>query len=486
MIEIQYKIHDKFAVEFKQRFLVRRKVQKNIFAVNTWFFVPNSLDINPQTYGKDQFYRDVKSNVRMITPVYILRDLAEEKAVPFRFLEQSFHDVASSPLRKNASEYIYQIKMVSAIIQSALRDHSKMIFRDQTTDNTAWLCSQYVESSKVIMTRYRNLKSIITVPTVSDELQDHYRFGDEAISQVVLFYALRILKFLKEKNKYQEEEQRIHDLVIAEYAYRRKAGYSVLDSRDRNNNRDPVFRYGLLKKYTDSDLFVTLKKKRDGVAIEQIYYSIAAGVAMIFATVVAFIFQRRFGSVSIPLFVALVISYMLKDRIKELMRYYFAHKRKFKYFDHKAVVRIKDEEIGWIKEGMDFISPGKVPQEVMNLRNKNNLMGSEFAILDEKIILYRKLVNIDSHKLAENNMYQIRGINDIVRFHVNRYTQKMDNPEIPLLKIDEDTGDLVTLNCAKTYFLHIVMQVQSEGKSSFHAYKVIISRKGIQEITFLE
>ncbi len=270
--------------------------------------------------------------------------------------------------------------MVSAIIQSALRDHSKMIFRDQTTDNTAWLCSQYVESSKVIMTRYRNLKSIITVPTVSDELQDHYRFGDEAISQVVLFYALRILKFLKEKNKYQEEEQRIHDLVIAEYAYRRKAGYSVLDSRDRNNNRDPVFRYGLLKKYTDSDLFVTLKKKRDGVAIEQIYYSIAAGVAMIFATVVAFIFQRRFGSVSIPLFVALVISYMLKDRIKELMRYYFAHKRKFKYFDHKAVVRIKDEEIGWIKEGMDFISPGKVPQEVMNLRNKNNLMGSEFAI----------------------------------------------------------------------------------------------------------
>lgn len=238
MIEIQYKIHDKFAVEFKQRFLVRRKVQKNIFAVNTWFFVPNSLDINPQTYGKDQFYRDVKSNVRMITPVYILRDLAEEKAVPFRFLEQSFHDVASSPLRKNASEYIYQIKMVSAIIQSALRDHSKMIFRDQTTDNTAWLCSQYVESSKVIMTRYRNLKSIITVPTVSDELQDHYRFGDEAISQVVLFYALRILKFLKEKSKYQEEEQRIHDLVIAEYAYRRKAGYSVLDSRDRNNNRD--------------------------------------------------------------------------------------------------------------------------------------------------------------------------------------------------------------------------------------------------------
>ena len=80
MVEIQYKIHDEFAVEFKQRFLVRRKVQKNVFVLNTWFFIPNSLDINPQTYGKDQFYRDVKSNVRMITPVYILRDLAEKDA----------------------------------------------------------------------------------------------------------------------------------------------------------------------------------------------------------------------------------------------------------------------------------------------------------------------------------------------------------------------------------------------------------------------
>ena len=62
----------------------------------------------------------------------------------------------------------------------------------------------------------------------------------------------------------------------------------------------------------------------------------------------------------------------------------------------------------------------------------------------------------------------------------------MDNPEIPLLKIDEESGDLLTINCAKTYFLHIVMQVQSEGKSSFHAYKVIVSRNGIQGILFQE
>lgn len=42
----------------------------NDFAINTWIFLPNSLDINPATYGKEDFYRDVKSNVRFITPIF--------------------------------------------------------------------------------------------------------------------------------------------------------------------------------------------------------------------------------------------------------------------------------------------------------------------------------------------------------------------------------------------------------------------------------
>jgi hypothetical protein len=37
-----------------------------------------------------------------------------------------------------------------------------------------------------------------------------------------------------------------------------------------------------------------------------------------------------------PFFVALVVSYMLKDRIKELGRYYFAHKLGKNYYDHKT------------------------------------------------------------------------------------------------------------------------------------------------------
>ncbi|MBO5768737.1 MAG: hypothetical protein J6R19_02415, partial [Bacteroidales bacterium] len=76
MIDIAAKIHDKFSIEFKESYVVNPELKNNQFSVNTWIFMPNSLDINPDTYGKKQFYRDVKSNVRLITPSYLLREMA--------------------------------------------------------------------------------------------------------------------------------------------------------------------------------------------------------------------------------------------------------------------------------------------------------------------------------------------------------------------------------------------------------------------------
>ena len=72
MISIQAKKHDNFSVEFKVGFNCVDDGKKDQFAVNAWMFVPGSLDVSPENYGKKQFYRDIKSNVRLITPSYLL------------------------------------------------------------------------------------------------------------------------------------------------------------------------------------------------------------------------------------------------------------------------------------------------------------------------------------------------------------------------------------------------------------------------------
>ena len=56
MIEVNTKIHDNYSIEFKTSFVTRRKLKNNDFSAYMWFFVPNSLDINKETYPKGQFY----------------------------------------------------------------------------------------------------------------------------------------------------------------------------------------------------------------------------------------------------------------------------------------------------------------------------------------------------------------------------------------------------------------------------------------------
>ena len=73
MVKIHAKKHDNYSVEFKFGFEDNEGLKDNRFAVNSWIFLPNSIGINPESYGKDQFYRDVKSNVRLITPRFSLK-----------------------------------------------------------------------------------------------------------------------------------------------------------------------------------------------------------------------------------------------------------------------------------------------------------------------------------------------------------------------------------------------------------------------------
>ena len=358
MITIQAKKHDNFSVEFKFGFVGQPGVERNDFVVNTWIFVPNSIDINPQTYGKDQFYRDIKSNVRLITPVFLLREIASTESLPFVCLNGAMNRLAVNPTKEATDDYEYQIKMFAAIFKSALRDHAVHIRNSVSGNELDYLVENYVDYTRLILKEYRALYRLINVPTVTDTVRNYFLFGDEFMSHIVDVQTIRILKKLNSLPQ-SASIKRLRSLPVElldeERLYKSEMRYKTITD-DVENNRQLVFRYGMLKKYIESDLYIRLDKRRDGVAVQQIYYSIAAGIAMIFATVISFSFQRKFGSMSIPLFVALVVSYMLKDRIKDLMRYYFAHRLGDKYYDNKADINIATNRVGVIKKGVDFIS----------------------------------------------------------------------------------------------------------------------------------
>ena len=482
MISINAKKHDNFSVEFKFGFNCTDDGIRDDFSVNAWIFVPNSLDINSENYGKKQFYRDVKSNVRLITPVYLLRDIAQDQSQPLTLLRNALERVVQDPVHEQ-EVYEYHLKMFAAIFKSALRDQGQHMQAAGSLDKAVYLVEDYVENAGLVLKKFRDLYRIIDVPTVQEKTRSLFALCDEFMSHVV---ELRTIRLIRNVDAYPESETRFYirekfsHFLAGEYAYKKSKGYGVMNN-DPKHDRELVYHRGMLKKFIESELYIRLDKKKDGVAVEQIYYSIAAGAAMIFATAVAWITQVKYGNITWPLFLVLVVSYMLKDRIKDLLRYYFAHKLGNKYYDNKASVTIGKNWVGEIKEGFDFISRSRTPDQVRKLRDDAATVEDESRIFEEKVLLYRKRIAIDDEALSRNDDYPMRGINEILRLHLHRFTQKMDNPVVPIDSMNED-GTIISRDVEKIYHIHIVFQLQHDGDVKYNHFCISMTRDGVLDI----
>lgn len=471
MIDIKTKIHDKFSLEFKVGFVTRRKARKNDFSVAMWIFVPESLDITPATYSKQDFYRDVKSNVRLITPGFLLRDIVGGQAVPLANVKNSASEMVSDPTRTHCADFIYQCKMFAAIVKSSLRDECNYIISAER-ENQGRLVGNYVETIRAVVQAFGGVKMLISAPTVPLSVLEGYNMSCDFLCTVSNQHSLKLLKALKSKKGMDEQKQALAGLVGEVNEFSRSRGYS---------GPTDVYKHGVMKKYVESQLYLRVPKKRDGFLVEQAYYSLAAGMAMIFATVIAWAFQSYFGQFTWPLFIALIISYMMKDRIKELMRYWLAHRISDNYYDNKAKISLHDKQIGQLKEAMDFISRDNVPDEILRIREAGALIPSENVRLREKVVLYRKRVEIDREKMMENARYNYSGVNDILRLNMSSFMRKMDNPLVCIDYLDEN-GNLKSSLCPKNYYISIVLEYRYDSAVDYKHLLITLNRDGISSI----
>ena len=481
MIEIQTKIHDKFSIEFKVGFSGKEGVKVNHFDVNSWIFIPNGLYINKQTYSKDRFYIDMKSNVRLLTPAFSLRQMVEGENAPFLHLKKALDEALAQPSPEHNSEYEFQLKLFAAIFKSSIRNESTEIINHPVDDLIFERCSVYAADVQQVVQCFRSLESSIDSSNV--ELATKFGFADEFISHQVEIRTMRIIKAIQNMKQpgVNDAFKVLADMLTEETAYKVAKQYSHVVVGDEVNNRKLLHRHSLLKKYIESALYLKANITQDGTAVKQISFSLAAGLAMMVSLLVTLPFQKYLGNYPSLIFVILVLIYMLKDRIKDLTRWLFAYQLKDKYYDTKTVVSIKDRPVGWIKEGMDFISDDKVPEIVLKLRDRNTLEADN-KVLDEKIILYRKRVEIDNAALRNQYDYDFKGINDIIRYHINYLTKKMDNPESQIDCLDEH-GQVRTILAERVYTLHFVMQFKWEDQVEYMAFHVVVNRDGIVSIT---
>lgn len=481
-MKIRTRIHDKFSLEFKIWYASQRgSTEKVKYRLENWIFVPAALDINALTFSREQFYSDITTYYRTITPVYLLEDIADIQEIrvcgnkisynpkahsPLGYLSNAIYNLINYPTEENITEYEYQIKMFCAIYKSAVRERYNLLKGNITQDGLG----RYFEETFMILDNYGKLLDCLK-SNVKAALWDYCSFGEEFIINLTQAYSYKIYD-RTQKNTL------LVDWLVKVGNYKRARGYSQLVEDKPKENANLLYRWSVLKKYVESDLFLSVDKRKNGVLKEQVYYSIAAGLSMIFATTVTFAFQQKYGNFTMPLFVALVVSYMLKDRIKELVRSAFSSNRKLKYFDNKTILSVKENVIGVCKEGFDIVPQSKVPQDIIDIRNRSLIVDVENRINQESVLFYRNLAEVDHKKLSETSEYSVEGINEILLLNLSSFVKKMDNPENGY-QICKPDGELVSLSVKKIYYINFILKISVGDEQFCKRYRIAMNREGI-------
>ena len=201
---------------------------------------------------------------------------------------------------------------------------------------------------------------------------------------------------------------------------------------------------------------------------------------MVLATGIAFYSQQHYGNFTTSFFLALVVGYMLKDRLKGLLGRYFISKSNILFYDYK--INVTDsfkKKIGLIKERFIFIAFDKLEASIRNYRLQDRIIQTK--VLGEQIIRYKKKVILYSKKIdGDSPDADIAGITDITRFNFHRFIQYMDDPEKNYILIKK--GEIYTKIADKVYPINIVQKYYTEDGIEYKRYRVIMNRNGIKRI----
>jgi len=483
-IHKNFEVHDNFHFEMKLDYWLKLH-KRDDYQVDLFLFLPNALGLNHNSYPREAFYDDIKNHVRLKTPELSLDQVASlDEGQPGRLLSDSVAALnASGPTEDLCHAVEYHTKMYVSITVRELHNCHSICLGDISRGNIPSTL-KLVEELNCVVKLIRNLGKEIPAECESPEanrLPAVMSSADEYLTSEITQAFLKLFKAVKPG---EDELHRVLLQAIKEQSdYRTQKGFPQLDVNTSGHDETVLFRRSIFKKFFRSPLFLTQERQTDGRLASQVAMGFAAGLSMIFATLIAFLAQQQFGNFTLPLFVALVVGYVFKDRIKELTKIYLEKWLSKRVSDSKTSFFDQDgNRMGVCREMVRFVAPDQVPANILALRNKDHLTEIANFWQAEKIIQYRKNVTLFRKPLQRANPnYKTAAVNDIIRYDVHRLLLNMDEPEKELLALRKDES-VARVAGARVYKINLLLRLTGGKNEQFSRFRLILDRDGIRRM----
>ncbi len=482
--------HGQRQLELDVRYPLADDEKRKRYQLDLFVFSPYQLDMTGENYGVSRFLREMKSYTRYSTYSIPLRKLAD-------------HSCETSPIARiagmlNAPEaapgidekaVIYELRILAAIYRRQLRETRRLFCEfirgaGPPAEAMARLAELLADVDLFLQT-FRALRPAFLDPRVSDLMRQALRWSDEAISLGTEKTLFKLHDVFQERADLVEGSRVLEARLGREQEYRAAQGYPTLVKPDDPvTNELFVYREGMLKKWTEGCLFMTTEHAKITDRFTHLLMGVAAGAAMTFAVVVTLFASRLFAMHSVPWAVLIVIAYIAKDRIKEILRGIFAA-----YIPRLVADQVEElidpaigTRIGTSRARAVFCHPDEVPEAVRNLRN---VEGNVFRniIPPENVIHFHKDISLDSGRLMRRHK-RLESLTEIIRLKLDPWMANMDDP-VNTLSFTEN-GRHSKVEARRVYHLNLVAGLSEKGGDAescpLFGYRLVLTRNGIVRI----
>lgn len=487
--------HDQYNFEAKLDYTLHKDCTKSKYNVSIFFFIPRQLQINEKTYSRAKFYSDFTNYIRFRTPQMALSGIIHEnnQLSPLYRIKKYSEELQNGNLSEEIiQKIIYEFRILGSIYQSTIRDQFQLFISEmtQTKDFTVIIPKilSYLSEIEKFRQQFLHFGNEITASEVPLVVRDAFKMTEEYVSlQTQETLTVQLKKFTEENAELRHIREKMIERIEFEIKHRRAINSYLI--RDPNeDNESFTYWEGILKKFIQGVLYLNVQGRTEESKTLQVLYTLAAGIAMFLSLILGFWISSLFEQGSMYFILALVIAYMLKDRVKESIKnwsnkivMHIFPDRRFEIIDSDGKNRI-----GFMRETMRFVQPDDVPPEIWQIRHGTDLATLEQEGKPEKVLRYTKEVKIFTKKIFE--IHPRHGdIFDIMRFNIHNMIEYADDPEHTDHVWNLQSKQVENVKCAKVYHLNLVLKLHAidDGGHEQILYKrvrVILDQRGIKRL----
>jgi hypothetical protein len=478
-----------------------------VYELESYFFVPRSLNIGPNTYSKEDFYNNNQRYIRFKTPKICLSKLCDPglRTSPLNRVKETLSVILSGSKDQALVDLAYdEFKLLGCVIRAEIRDHV-MIFMAELetyvpqTEHGKRLfvvdgLEDFLHDLKCLGDEINALKSEVMEPAVPVKLREAFKFFDEYLSLIMEEYLTSLLLVLH-RNKaalavFESVEKKLTSLVLAQTRYRTAMNYpSVL--KEGESNEVIIYRRGVLKKFMSSVLYLK-PELEESHTLTQVFFGLAAGLAMLFAVLATIYAQNRYTMNSVPFVLIIVISYIFKDRIKDWLKLLFS--RNLTRWLSDREIKIMDpcnsKKIGLLKEAFTFIPTAAVPPDISRIRKIDNITSIDEDGKPERVFKYKKEIALYPEKILGSHDRR-KDLKDIMRFNIKDFITQADDSCVEYPFADPATGQIRTSVCSRVYHMNMVIKysyADAKGVKMIHfdRIRIVLNKEGLVRLEEVE